>query len=76
MIPIGMPDASTALTLDFFANPRCLPGSSSALPVADPVEITGEDFPAKDLPAIQGGLDILTGPPTGPDQEPKVVAEG
>ena len=76
LILFGMPDASTALTLDFFVNPRCPPGSSFVLPTAYPVEITREDFKAKDLPAVEGGIDIPSGPPTGPDKEPKVVAEG
>ena len=76
MIPIGMLDASTALTPDFFSNPRCPPGSSSALPAADPVEIIGEDLPAEDPPIVEGGVDIPTGPPTRPNQEPKVIAEG
>ena len=63
LIPLGMLDASTTLTLDFFVNPRCPPGSSSVLPDADPVEITGEDLPTKDLPAAEG-------------KEPKVIVEG
>ena len=76
MIPTGMPDASIALTPDFFVNPRCPPGSSSVLPAADPAEIFGEDLPAKDIPAAKGGVDISSGPLTGPDKEPKVVTEG
>ena len=67
MIPTGMPDASTALTPDFFANPRWPPGSSSVLSAADPIEITGEDFPAEDLSAIEISVDIPLGPPTGPN---------
>ena len=57
-------------------NPRCPLGSSSVLPAADLAEISREDLPAKDLPAFEGGLDIPSGPLTGPDKEPKVVAEG
>ena len=76
MIPIGMPDASAALTPDFFVNPQCPSGSSSVLPTTDPVEVSKEDLPAKDLPAAEGGVDILSGPLTGLDKEPKVVAEG
>ena len=67
MIPTGMPEASTALTLDFFVNPRCPLGSSSVLPAVDPVEISGEDFLAKDIPAVEGGVDIPSGPLNGPD---------
>ena len=67
MIPTGMPDASTTLTPDFFANPRCPLGSSSVLFAADPIEITGEDFPAEDLSAIEISVDIPSGPPTGPN---------
>ena len=63
LISVGMPDASTALTPDFFVNPRCPPCSSSVLPTADPVEIIGEDLPAKDLPAVEG-------------KEPKVITKG
>ena len=63
MIPTGMPNSSTALTPDFFVNPRCPSGSSSVLPAADPVKITREDLPAKDLPAVEG-------------KEPTVVAKG
>ena len=76
MIPTGMPDASVALTPNFFVNPRCSSGSSSVLPATDPFEISGEDFLAKDLPTIEGGVYIPSGPLTGPDKEPKVVAEG
>ena len=57
-------------------NPRCPLGSTSVLPAVDPVEITGEDFPSKDLPAVEGGIDIPSGPPTVPDKDPKVVVEG
>ena len=76
MIPIGMPNSSATLTLDFFVNPRCPSGSSSVLPTADPAEIYGEDLPAKDLLVAEGGVDIPSRPLTGPDKEPKVVAEG
>ena len=54
LILAGMSDASTALTPDFFVNPQCPLGSSSFLPTANLVDITGEDFPAKDLPTVEG----------------------
>ena len=57
-------------------NPQCPQGSLYVFPTADPVKITEEDFPVKDLPVVEGGVDIPSGPPTGPDKEPKVVAEG
>ena len=76
LIPAGMPDALTALTINFFVNPQCPPGCSSVLPAIDPVEITGEDLPTKDLLAAEGGVDIPSGPPTVPDKEPKVVSKG
>ena len=62
MIPTRMPDTSTPLPLEFFMNPRCPPGSSSVLPAAEPVETTREDFPVKDLQAIEEGVDILPRP--------------
>ena len=76
LIPAEIPDSLTALTLNFFVNPRCPPGSSSVLPAIDPVEITGEDLPAKDLLAAEGGVDIPLGPSAVPDKEPKVVSKG
>ena len=76
LIPARMPDASTTLTPDFFVNPRCPPGSSSVLAATNPIEITGEDLLAKDLPAVEEGVDIPSGPPTVLDKEPKVVAKG
>ena len=49
-------------------NPRCPLGSSSVLSTAEPVETTGEDFPAKGLSAIEGGVDIPSGPLARPDK--------
>ena len=71
MIPTGMPDTSTPLPLEFFVNSRCPPGSSPVLPAAEPVETTGEDLPAKDLPAAKGGIDIPSGPLARPDKATK-----
>ena len=39
----GMPDPSVPLTPEFFANPRCPPGTSAAAPALDPVAISRED---------------------------------
>ena len=76
LIPVGMPDTSTPLTPDFFVNPRCPPSSSSVFPDAEPVKTIGEDFPAKSLPTVGDGVDILSGPPARSGKEPDVVAEG
>ena len=76
MILTEMLDTSTPLPPEFFVNPRCPPGSSSVLPTVEPIETTGEDLLAKDLPAAEEGVDILPGPPTRLDKEPKVVVEG
>ena len=62
MIPAGMPDTSTPLPPEFFVNPRCPQGSSSVLPVTEPVETTGEDLLVKDLPAVVEGVYIPPGP--------------
>ena len=62
IILVGMPDTSTPLSPEFFVNPQCPTGSSSSvLPAAEPVETTGEDFPVKDLPAAEEGVDIPPG---------------
>ena len=42
-IPDGMPDPSVPLTSEFFANPRCPPGTSVAAPALDPVAVSRED---------------------------------
>ena len=39
----GMPNPSVPLTAEFFANPRCPPGSSAAASTLDPIAISGED---------------------------------
>ena len=62
MIPARMPDTSTPLPPEFFVNPRCPSGSSSVLPIVEPVEITREDLPVKDLSAAEKGVDIPPGP--------------
>ena len=72
LIPAGMPDTSTPLTLEFFVNPRCPPSSSSVFPDAEPVKTIGEDFPAKSLPVAGDGVDILPKPLARPDK----AAEG
>ena len=57
-------------------NPRCPPGSLSIMPAVEPVETTGGDLPAKDLPAAEEGLDTQPESSTRLDEGPKVVAEG
>ena len=39
-IPDGMPDPSVPLTPEFFANPRCPPGTSVAAPSLDPIAVS------------------------------------
>ena len=67
-IPHGMPDTSTPLTLEFFVNPRCPPGSSFALSTAEPIETTEEDLADKGLPGAEGEVDLLLEPPAGPGE--------
>ena len=42
-IPDGMPDPLVSLTLEFFANPRCPPSTSSAAPAPDPAAVIREE---------------------------------
>ena len=67
-IPHGMPDTSTPLTLKFFVNPRCPPGSSFALSTVEPIETTEEDLADKGLPGAEGEVDLLLEPPAGPGE--------
>ena len=67
-IPPGMPDTSTPLTLEFFVNPRCPPGSLFALSTAEPVETAEEDLADKGLPGAEGEIYILLEPPAGPGE--------
>ena len=76
LIPVGTQDTSTPLTPEFFVNPRCPPSSSSVFLAAKLVETFEEDFSAKDLSAIEGGVDIPPRPPARSNKEPKVIAEG
>ena len=71
-IPPGMPDTSTPLTLEFFMNPRCPPGSSFAFLTAEPVETAEEALAYKGLPGAEGEVDILLEPFAGPGE----TAEG
>ena len=41
-IPDGMPDPSVPLTLEFFANPCCPPGTSAAALALDPIAVSRE----------------------------------
>ena len=52
-IPDGMPDPSVQLTPEFFANPRCPPGTSAAAPALDPVATSREDR-SENSPAAAG----------------------
>ena len=76
LVPIGMSDTSTRLTLEYFVNPRCPLSSSSVFPAIELVETFEKDLSAKDLLATKGGVDILPGSPARSDKEPNVIAEG
>ena len=67
-ILLGMSDTSTPLTLEFFLNPRSLPGSSFALSTAKPVGTTEEALANKGLPGAEGEVDILLEPPARTDE--------
>ena len=71
----GMPDTSTPLTPKFFVNPRCPPGSSSALSTTEPVKTAEEDLADKGLPSVEGEVDILLEPPAGPGEATKGLGQ-
>ena len=48
----GMPDPSIPLTLEFFANPRCPPSTSSAAPDPDPAAVSREELPENSSTAV------------------------
>ena len=52
-IPDGMPDPLVPLTPEFFANPRCPPGTSAAAPALDPVAVSREGR-SENSPAVAG----------------------
>ena len=52
-IPDGMPDPFVPLTPEFFANPRCHPGTSVVTPALDPVAVSREDH-SKNSPVTVG----------------------
>ena len=52
-IPDGMPDPSVPLTLEFFANPRCPPGTSATALALDLVSVRREDC-SKNSPTEAG----------------------
>ena len=49
----GMPNPSIPLTPEFFANPRCPPGTSAAAPALHPVAVSKEDH-SENSPAAAG----------------------
>ena len=49
----GMPDPFIPLTPEFFANPRCPPGTSAATPALGPVAVSREDR-SENSPAAAG----------------------
>ena len=54
----GMSDPSVSLTPEFFANPRCPPGTPAAAPSLDPVAVSKEDS-SENSPAAAGEETIL-----------------
>ena len=50
-IPDGMSDPSVPLTPEFFSNPRCPPGTSTAAPALDLVAVSREDHSENSLTA-------------------------
>ena len=76
LIPVGMPDTSTPLTPESFVNPQCPPSSSSVFPATEPVETIEEYLSTKDLPDVEGGVDISSGSLARSDKEPNVVVKG
>ena len=52
----GMLDTSTPLTLKFFVNPRCPPGSSFVLSTVEPVKIAEEALADKASRVLREGL--------------------
>ena len=49
----GIPDPAVPLTPEFFANPRCPPGTLAAAPALDLVAISREDC-SENSPAVVG----------------------
>ena len=70
-IPDGMPNPLVPLTLEFFANPRCPPSTSTAAPTLDPVAVNGEDR-SENIPSAAREE---AAPPTDPPAEKDAVAE-
>ena len=57
-IPNGIPNPSVSLTAEFFANPRCPPGPSTAASTLDPIVVGGEDR-SENSPAAVGKEAVL-----------------
>ena len=70
-IPKGMLNPSIPLTADFFANPRCPPGSLAAASSLVPVVVSGEDRSANSPSAAGEEVALPTEAvlPTGPPDE-------
>ena len=63
----GMSDPSVPLTLKFFANPRCPPSPSSAVPALDLAAVSREESP-ENYPTVAGEeATLLMGGPTSSD---------
>ena len=57
-IPEGMPNPLVPLTAEFFANPRCPPGTSATASAVDPIAVSGEDR-SENSPAAAGEEAVL-----------------
>ena len=57
-IPEGMSNPSVPLTAEFFAYPRCPPGSSAAASTLDPIAVGGEEC-SENSPAAAGEEAVL-----------------
>ena len=73
-IPDGMSDPSVPLTLEFFANPRYPPRTSSATSASGPAAVSREERPENSSTAAGKEASILTGLPDLPNDGVKDVA--
>ena len=73
-IPDGMPDPSVPLTPEFFANPRCPPSTSSAIPAPDPATVSREERSENSPTAAGEEATLPMGLPASSDGGVKDVA--
>ena len=70
----GMPDPSVPLTPEFFANPRCPPSTSSAVPAPDPAAVSKEERSENSPTAAGEEATLPMGLPASSDGGVKDVA--